>query len=355
MRWSFKVAKIKGISVRLHITFLLFLLLLAFSATLAGGLTAGLSRTAFILAVFITIILHELGHSLVAMKYGIRVRDINLLPIGGIARIEKIPEEPTQELKMALAGPLVSFTIAGLIFLLLEFIGDFLADPIALFLQRLMQVNIVLAIFNLLPALPMDGGRVFRALLARRMNFVEATRIAGTVGQGLAVLLALAGVIFNPWLLFIALLVYMGAEEEARMVQLRSLLKDIPVSQAMSTDIHILSPEDTIAQVIDLIYHGCQQDFPVVKEGKVVGILTKMQILSGLRGGNTNLTIDKIMQKNFVTLRPDDLLGYAYTQLLSCECSSLPVVEKGELKGILTLENIGHYFMFESALREKSK
>src|SRR5881396_2325143 len=273
MKWSWKLGSVAGIGLYVHATFLLLLAWVGVTYWLAGGSAAAFDGIAFILALFACVVLHELGHALTARRYGIRTRDITLLPIGGVSRLERIPDEPRQEVWVSLAGPAVNVVIAAALYawlLLSQTLRPFSALTMAggPFLERLMLVNVSLAVFNLLPAFPMDGGRVLRALLALRMDYVRATQISAHVGQAMALVFGLLGLFTNPFLVFIALFVWMGAASEASAALTRSVLGGIPVSRAMITDFHTVAPEDPAKRVLELILAGSQQDFPVVDGGQ---------------------------------------------------------------------------------------
>jgi Zn-dependent protease len=250
MKWALSLGRIAGIPVYVHATFALLLGWIAFLHwTSSGSLSAVASGLLFIVALFGCVLLHELGHALAARRYGIRTRDITLLPIGGLARLERMPDRPVQELWVALAGPAVNVAIAAVLFLWL--VGTRTLVPLESlsvvggpFVERLLVVNLFLAVFNLIPAFPMDGGRVLRALLAMRIDYVRATRIAATVGQGVALLFGFVGLFANPFLILIALFVWSGASQESAMVQARSALGGVPVESAMITDFRTLHPSD---------------------------------------------------------------------------------------------------------------
>ena len=227
MRWSWKLGRVAGIDVFVHATFLILLVWTARAAYLPSGRSAAAaSGVAFILTVFGVVVLHELGHALAARRFGIGTRDITLLPIGGVSRLERMPEDPRQEIRVALAGPAVNVVLAAGLYAGLVVLRTGPFDRVSMmeggFLARLFWVNVSLALFNLLPAFPMDGGRVFRALLALRMDRVKATEVAARTGQALALLLGFAGLFFNPFLVFIALFVWMGAAQEAAATQLQA-------------------------------------------------------------------------------------------------------------------------------------
>jgi CBS domain-containing protein len=208
----------------------------------------------------------------------------------------------------------------------------------------------MLVLFNLIPAFPMDGGRVLRALLAMRMDYVEATNLAAMIGQVIAFLLGLLGLFFNPFLFFIALFVWMGAGAEAGMVQIKSALGGIPVSRAMITDFRTLGPDDSLRQAVDYIMAGFQQDFPVVKDGRVVGILTRTDLLKVLTQKGPDAHVIDAMQPRFETTDPSEMLESVLLHLQSSNCRSLPVVRDGQLVGILTLDNVGEFLMIQAAL-----
>jgi len=234
MRWSLKIAKLAGIDIFIHFTFFILLTWVAFIQwKLNGSIGASFSGIAFILAIFGCVVLHELGHALAARKYGIRTKDIILLPIGGVARLEKIPTQPVQELWVALAGPAVNVVIAALLAVYLWIINTLTPDnqltmTTAAFVERIIGVNVFLILFNLIPAFPMDGGRVLRALLATRLAYIRATRISAGLAQAIALLFGTIGLFYNPILLFIAFFVWMGAAQESRMIRARSALDRIP-------------------------------------------------------------------------------------------------------------------------------
>src|SRR5881397_1566649 len=313
MKWSWKLGTVAGIGLYVHATFLLLLAWAGVTYWLAGGSAAALSGIAFILALFACVVLHELGHALTARRYGIRTRDITLLPIGGVSRLERIPDEPRQEVWVSLAGPAVNVVIAAALYawlLLSHTLRPFSALTMAggPFLERLLLVNVSLAVFNLLPAFPMDGGRVLRALLALRMDYVRATQIAAAVGQGIALVFGFIGLFTNPFLVFIALFVWLGASSEASMAQMRSAVGGIPVSKAMITDFRVLEPHDSVRRAVDYLLAGFQQDFPVVDHGRVAGVLTRSDLLHALARRGQEARVDDVMHRDIETADPRDML-----------------------------------------------
>jgi Zn-dependent protease len=356
MKWSWKIGRFAGIDVFIHATFLLLVIFFGFSYWQQTGTLAGtLEGIAFLLVLFLTVVLHEFGHALTARRYGIKTRDITLLPIGGVARLERMPEKPLQELWVALAGPAVNLVIAAALFVFLLLSKTFVpingmtltSGP---FVERLLLINLSLALFNLLPAFPMDGGRVLRGLLGLRLNYVQATQIAATVGQGMAFLFGIIGLFSNPFLVFIAFFVWIGAQQEASMVQMKYALGGIPVHQAMITDFKSLRPGDNLRQAADHILGGSQQDFPVLDGERVTGILTRATLLSALAGHDENARVADFARKDFEAVHPGDMLEAAFTRLQACGCHVFPVVQNDRLVGLLTSENIGEFLMIQSAL-----
>ncbi|HJQ80218.1 MAG TPA: site-2 protease family protein [Lacipirellulaceae bacterium] len=368
MSWSWRIGRIAGIDVYMHFTFLILVAWFALSHYGANrDPMEALRGVLFILALFGIVVLHELGHALAARRYGIRTRDITLLPIGGVARLERIPEDPKQELVVAIAGPLVNVVLAAVIYLVLSVDirlaeltnatrvgGDFLA--------QMFLVNVMLVFFNMLPAFPMDGGRVLRALLAMRMDYVRATQIAAGIGQAMAIAFAAWGLfasVFgftsNPFLLFIALFVWLGAAGEASMVQLRSALGGIPVMRVMITSFHTLRPDDRLARAVDHVLAGFQQDFPVVENDSLVGILTRSGMAAAIAQHGTEGRVGDAMQHEFVAVSPRDMLETAFTKLQDCNCHTLPVVHDGRLVGLMTSDNVAEVLMIQESLREASR
>ena len=356
MKWSWKIGQFAGIGVYMHATFLLLLGWVAVTHWIRDqSVAAVISGLAFILALFACVVAHEYGHALMARRYGIRTRDITLLPIGGVARLERMPDDPRQELWVALAGPAVNVVIAFLLFGWLTVTGGLapveqLGVAEGSFLERLMIVNAGLVVFNLLPAFPMDGGRVLRALLATRMEYTRATQVAANVGQGMALLFGFLGLVGNPFLLFIALFVWIGAAQEASLVQMKSALGGIPVGRAMLTDFRSLEPGDRISRAVELILAGSQQDFPVVDGGRVVGVLTRSDLLKALPARGADVVVSEVMQRQFQLVDSSDMLESAMLRLQECACHTIPVQHGGRVVGLLTMDNVGEFVAIQAAL-----
>lgn len=272
MRWSFRIARISGIEVKIHITFLLLLAWFAWMDWQAGGLAAAWQGTVFILLLFLCVLLHEFGHAFAARMYGIRTPDITLLPIGGVARLERMPEKPSQELVVAVAGPAVNVVIALFLFLVMAAKFSFSDLTDTDLVSRLMTVNVMLIVFNAIPAFPMDGGRVLRALLAMRFSFVTATTVAARVGQVIAVLFFAASFYGSPMLGFIGVFVFMGAQQELAYAQFRARVQGRRVTDLMRSDFVTLPAEASCREAAGIIGRSAQSVFPVVsRDLKVLG------------------------------------------------------------------------------------
>lgn len=358
MKWSWHIATVSGIPVYVHGTFLLLVLFVVVQDLASGASVANaVGSLLFLLAIFGTVVAHEFGHALTARRYGIRTRDVTLYPIGGLARLERIPEVPRQELLVALAGPAVNLAIAGILFAL---VGAWRLDELPASLEaggspwmRFIAVNLWLALFNLIPAFPMDGGRALRALLAERFEYVRATEIAASLGQGLALLFGFIGLFTNPFLVFIALFVWMGATAEASTVSLRTALAGIPVSRAMITDFRALESTDTLRHAAELVLAGSQHDFPVVEGGTVVGILARDAMVRAIAERGLDSPVVEAMARRFETTDVREMLEQAFAKLQACECPVLPVMQDGRLVGLLTSDNVGEFVMIRGALSQQ--
>jgi CBS domain-containing protein len=290
-----------------------------------------------------------LGHSLAARRFGIGTRDITLLPIGGVARLERMPEKPSQELWVALAGPAVNVGIAAALFgwLTLGLPGS------GTFLERLLTANVGLVLFNLLPAFPMDGGRVLRAVLASRMEYGKATQIAGSIGQGLAFALAMLG-LWNgqPMLVFVGLFVWIGAAQESAGTMMKAALAGTPIQAAMITDFRSLDAGEKLDDAVRLVLQGSQQDFPIVEEERVIGILTRSDLLAALAEHGKDYPVAAVMRRDFLTTDSNEMLESAFRRLQECGCHTMPVIHEGRLAGLVTTENLGEYFMIQAAMKK---
>ncbi|HET6567634.1 MAG TPA: site-2 protease family protein [Rhodothermales bacterium] len=358
MKGALRVGRVTGIGIYLHWTFLLLIVgLFVFYLYQGNTVAAALAGVALVLIVFVCVILHELGHALTARHFGVPTKDITMYPIGGVARLQRAPDHPIEEFWIAIAGPAVNLVIAAVLgFLVWAQNGSLspyvLVAPVRPMLPVLFWLNLILVGFNLLPAFPMDGGRVLRALLATRIEYARATEIAANVGQGMAILFGFVGIVwFNPVLLFIALFVYLGAQQEARQATMRSLTQGISVREAMMTRFRMLAPDDTLAVAIDELLAGSEQDFPVVQEGRVVGVLTRKNLMKGLAELGRDARVADVVSPNCFVIEDTASLDDAFVQMQMGECTSVPVVRDSRIVGLLTLENVGELMMVSSALR----
>jgi Zn-dependent protease/predicted transcriptional regulator len=357
MSWSLKIARVAGTEIRVHITFILFLIWLGFIYYRLGGARAAVDGVAFILLIFLCVVLHEMGHAVAARSFGIPTPDITLLPIGGVARMQRMPDKPRQEIAVALAGPLVNVLIAAGIVL----IGGVRLNPEAILMgpeaglaTRLAAVNIFLVLFNMIPAFPMDGGRVLRALIATRMPYSRATRIAARIGQGFAFLFGFVGLLGNPILIFIALFIYIAASQEAAFSNLKDSSLALTVGDAMITEFTVLNEDQSVSDGVEALLRTSQHEFPVIDgAGRVTGVLTRDGMLKALQRKGPATPVAEVMSRGIPLIRQTDSLESAFQKMQSCRCPALPVVDAwGRLVGIVSPENIGELMMVSAALPE---
>lgn len=361
MGWSIPVGTVKGTVVRIHFTFLLFLVWIAVSHYASGGRGAALEGTIFVILLFLCVLLHEFGHVFAARRYGVQTPDITLLPIGGVARLERIPEEPSQELIIALAGPAVNVVIAAILFVAL---GGFLPpesvdvqNPGTSMLARLAMVNVFLVVFNMIPAFPMDGGRVLRALLASRYGYQRGTQIAATVGQVLAFGLGLLGLMGNPILVFIAIFVYLGAAGEAHAVQMRQASRGMLASDAMITRFESLRPGSTVEDAVQCLIHTTQHDFPIVDgAGMLRGVLTRDDMIRALRDQGPTTSVMEVMRGNIPVIHQRQPLEKALQLMQESQVPAIGVTDgASRLVGLITPENVGEMMMVLAASPPRPK
>jgi Zn-dependent protease/predicted transcriptional regulator len=363
MRWSLRIGTVAGIGIFVHWSFLLIIGWIVFIYMARGeGAGAAAEGVLFVLALFGCVVLHELGHALTARRYNIPTRDITLLPIGGVARLERMPEEPGQEFRVAIAGPAVNVAIAAVLAALIALVGEFrpfgeivwFGGGLGDFWLRLMWFNLILVFFNLLPAFPMDGGRVLRSLLARRLDFVRATRIAASVGQGMAIFFGFLGLIsFNPFLVLIAFFVYMGAQVESNSAQVTALIRGLEVRDAMMKRFRTLSEEDDLAVAVEQLLAGSQQEFPVLREGRVVGLLARRDLVEALAERGRSAKVAAVMQADYPVVEEKEPLEEVFHKMLQEGLATLPVVRDGEMVGLLSTENVGELVMINSAIKRR--
>lgn len=357
MNWNLKLGRYFGVDVYLHVTFLLLLGLVGSAHWLAGrSLEAALGGVVFFGAIFLCVLLHEFGHALAARRFGIGTKDIVLLPIGGVARLERMPERPVQEFWIAVAGPAVNVVIGATLGLGLWLTGGLvplteLSTTGGSFAERLLMVNLFLVLFNLLPAFPMDGGRVLRSLLALRLDFTRATQIAGRIGQGMAVVFALVGLLTNLMLLIIAVFVWLGATREMAAADTRFALGGVRARQAMLTQYQALPPEATLGAATSLLLAGSQADFPVISGGRLLGLLERRHLVDGLKRFGPSARVADVMAREFPTTWPDEPLTSLLARLGDTEYTTIAVLSEDRLEGLLTMENINELLLVKSAVK----
>ena len=358
MRWSYRIGRIAGTDIKVHVTFVLLVVWWAVMGYQEGGPGGALAGALSLLALFACIVLHEFGHILMARRFGVRTPDVILLPIGGVARLERIPDEPRQELLIALAGPAVTLAIIVLLYLILQLGGGPVTigqlSPDTPFLAQLMAVNIYLLLFNLIPAFPMDGGRVLRAILSSRLGLVRGTRLAATLGQMLAVAGGLYGLTKPmPLLVLVAFFVFLGANAEATSVETRVAGEGLQVRQMMVTDFRTVPVHATLNQAVDLLLSGEQREFPVVDNlGRTEGILTRDNLIRGLSQRGADSTVAEAMTSGVPSVLPTLSFHEALERLRSSRLPALPVIDSGgSLVGLLTLDNITDLLLVRRARR----
>jgi Zn-dependent protease len=354
-RWSFQIATLLGIPIRVHVTFLA--LLVWFGTMAAATSRDARGELAFVLGVFACVVLHELGHAAMAKRFGVKTREIVLYPIGGVARLERIPGG-VAELLIALAGPAVNVVLAAAGAGALALVGRPLPSGLAFpwdgagLVPKLVWANAMLVLFNLIPAFPMDGGRVLRGLLSIGLGQDRATRVAAIVGQLFAALFVLMGLWQgNFFLVFIGVFVFLGASQEAAFQRSRSAVEGRVARDAMIRRFETLQPQDTLGRAAELLLATHQHDFPVLDAwNRVAGVLPRVRLLEGLaRSGGSAAVLD-VMQRDPVVVAPDAALDVVLQHLQADPARPLLVVENGTLVGMLTLENLSEFIVVAKQL-----
>ena len=346
MRGSIRLFKVSGISVKVHITFFLLLFL---------AMYGGLKGLVFILGVFSFVTLHELCHSMVAQKFGIKVKEITLLPIGGVASMAKMPDKPSEEFFISIAGPLLNIAVILIFYLPLRFLvgadtlhGFFVTGPsLATWTQVLIYIywiNLILAVFNLIPAFPMDGGRILRSILAPRLGYQKATKIAVSLGHLFALIFAFVGFRYNLFLLVIAVFIYMAASSEELQVNIKVTLKKFRVRDIMANHYLSLDKNATLSKVLELIFHSHQEDFPVMENGRMVGFVTRNNVIHGIHQHGVSAAVSSIMKRNVPILHVTDSLDRAQSVMQENGMKALPVIKAGGVIGVVTIEDISRVY-----------
>ena len=362
MSWSVNIGSIAGTAVRIHITFLLLLVWIFAAGWAQGGIDDAVNSLVFVVLLFACVLAHEFGHIFTARAFGVATPDVTLLPIGGVARLERIPEKPSEEFLVAIAGPLVNVAI-GLVLMAVApvplsttHLAAMESNQVSM-VDRLAEVNLFIAFFNLIPAFPMDGGRVLRALLAIRLGHLRATEIAATIGQWTAFAFGFLGLFYNPLLIFIAIFVYLAAASEAQMVAIREMSRDVPVSAAMLTEFVTLTPDEHIDAAVQTLLRTSQSEFPVIDgEHRLVGMLGRAEIIKSLREFGPTAAVGDVMVKEVPTVAQRCRLEDAFRVLQEKAAPAVGVIDTaGHLVGLVTPATIGEMLMVRRALPEGTR
>ncbi|WP_143960587.1 site-2 protease family protein [Litoribacter populi] len=362
MKFSLYLGKYSGIKVFIHWTFSLLLIWILISSMRSGLSMADTTWTLiFILAIFFCVLLHEFGHALTAKKYGIQTRDIILFPIGGLARLEKLPEDPKQELWVALAGPLVNVVIFLILSVAISVVGFDLTQMEEMRLNGqtiwlyLATANLFLALFNMVPAFPMDGGRVLRALLSIKIPRVRATEIAGGIGQVLAIGFVFLGLFYNPILVLIGIFIFLGASAEVTQTKNQSLLHGFTVGNVLMSRFPVISFDSPLSRAIEKLLDGQATHFVVVRDDEPVGTLSREEMIKGLNEGNDQILVEKVANLSPLTLEIYMPLEDAMKKMAAQNQKVALVYENNHFLGMLDQENISEFIMVKSALINKQQ
>jgi Zn-dependent protease len=367
MGWSFPIAEVAGIKIKIHITFFLILLLGAFQWGGPYGLTGAVFGVILMILLFVCVTLHELGHSIVAMRFGVPVREIVLLPLGGVAMLSRNAEKPWQELLIAAAGPFVNIIIAAILFgvtgvtgALNDLDGSSLQQNIPPSLNGmllwLLQANVILVIFNLIPAFPLDGGRILRAILAMLMPQQRATRIATAIGQSIAIGLGIIGVMSGNFsLVLVAVFVFFGAGQENTQGYAQTVLQTLRVGDAYNKYALTLAVGDRVSKVVDYILTSYQPDFAVLQGNRLIGIVTRDDVLRSLAASTDDVFVNSVMQREIERVNASDTLD-AVREFMAEKGVRVVAVYSGErYLGLVSIEDISEAFAigaFQSRQRQ---
>ncbi|MDN5205019.1 site-2 protease family protein [Fulvivirgaceae bacterium BMA10] len=360
MKWSLYLGSYAGIKVFIHWTFVILLGWIGLTGIYAGDdLLTILWQLLFIICIFLCVTLHEFGHALMAKKFKFKTKDITLLPIGGLARLERMPEKPNQELKVAIAGPIVNVIIAMILAIPLGLGGNMPGiESISKinagnFVFMLAVVNVILAVFNLIPAFPMDGGRIFRALLAYKYARPVATKIAASFGQFIAILFVFLGLFSNPFLVLIGIFIYLGAQAESNYVQIKDDLHGYYVRDVIMHRFDRLRIDDHLSVAVSIILDSQVKDFLVMDGENVVGTLSREDVIKALRENGQDPFIGDIMNKKLIILDPDTPLEKLYEKKQGQKQALMPVIKDHQLLGVLDLENVMEFMTVKNALQNR--
>jgi len=360
MKGSLRIGTVGGTGVFLHWSFLALFGWLFLSQAVGSGLPAALQMALFVSAVFLCVTLHEIGHATMARRFGIGTQDITLLPIGGVARLDRIPEEPRKELLIALAGPVVNVVIAASLYVGMKISGMTVLTAEGTMtegsiLTSLFWFNVIIVAFNMLPAFPMDGGRVFRALLARRRDYVEATQTAAQVGQAIAVVFVVLGAMSNWMLVVVGLFVMLGAAAESKAVEVRALAAEASAADAMMSNFHILTGHQSLRDAASTLLEGSQSDFPVLLSNGQTGLLTRSTLLSELKSRGPAATLDDVVQTPASRVSSGESLERSMESMAVTRGPVLVVNSLQETIGLLTPDNVQEWLVVKRALNASTK
>lgn len=346
--WSIPIGRLFGVEVRLHLTFVFLLMFVWFTQSASHGAELAGRGLMLVVLVFASVVIHELAHALVAIRSGVKVRGIVLLPIGGITFMEDrgphTGRTAVRDIRISIAGPLINIGVgigaaaACLVLLHMNLLVRPLITPTNL-PKSFVWANLLLGLFNLLPAYPMDGGRVLRSYLAQRMDYVQATRRAVTIGQGFAALFMIAGIL-NAWFMVLGFFLFVGAQIEDRSALFQSVLETVRIEDVMLTDFSTLSSADTLEDALHKAVHSLQDEFPVIRGSDLVGVISRQRILDALRNGNGY--VQGVMNRGFQIAQKTETLAAIFRRVGTKGLSLMPVVDGGRLVGILTMQNLTH-------------
>lgn len=356
MKWSLYAGKISGIKIFIHWTFLILIGWIIFNGIRAElGFNSIFFSVIFTLTIFLCVVLHELGHALVAKKFKIITSDIILLPIGGMARMENIPEKPMQEFLIAIAGPIVNFVIAAILYFSVTVNGNVLETQeitsvtMQNFFPLLYIVNFTIGMFNLIPAFPMDGGRILRALLSFKLPHYTATRIASATGQFLAIGFILMGFFYNPFLIVIGAFIFLGAQAEVEYSRATTMLSGYKVKDVVMTKYFSVDANEPLKNAIKILLDVQVKDFLVLDKKKIVGTLGSNEMLKALDQDGGEIPIKSAMEKNVVYLDPEMQLTEVLKKRGEKNLSLMPVMENSTLTGVVDIENIIEFLLVKEA------
>lgn len=358
MKYALKLGKPFGIKISIHWTFLLLIAwIVAISLNQGHNFQQVMLYVVFVLTLFVCVVLHELGHSLTARHYGGEIKSITLLPIGGMANITKMPEKPKEELIVSAAGLIVNIIIAGLIFMFLSIIGmpginqmEFKVITTENFFIMLMTANLFIVIFNLIPAFPMDGGRMLRAALAIKVNRLKATKIAKYIGQVFAAAFVILGMFYNPFLAVIGIFVFIGAASEYQSIRSKHMLANNTVKDVVTTDYPTIFSGEILENAADMLVHETCNGFIVLDQEKYKGVLTKNDIIQGLAKLGKGAKAENAANTDVKPVQMNESLEKVYQRMRQSGLDILPVFSNDELKGIVDIENIKEFIIVKNAL-----